>query len=68
MGRDDREAKALMALEQVGLGGQAQSYPSQLSGGMQRRVGIARGLVTDAEILLMDEPFGALDPLIRREM
>src|SRR5690606_23103720 len=65
---DDRNAKALKALEQVGLASWADSKPADLSGGMQQRVGLARGLATDPEILLMDEPFGALDPLIRREM
>ncbi len=67
-GAASRRAKALAALEQVGLAAYADSYPDELSGGMQQRVGLARGLATDPQILLMDEPFGALDPLIRREM
>lgn len=67
-GEANRREKALAALEQVGLAAYADSMPDELSGGMQQRVGLARGLATDPEILLMDEPFGALDPLIRREM
>jgi glycine betaine/proline transport system ATP-binding protein len=55
-------------IEVVGLTGYEDQYPSQLSGGMQQRVGLARALATDADILLMDEAFSALDPLIRREM
>lgn len=63
-----RRARALEVLEQVGLAPWADSLPSDLSGGMQQRVGLARGLAAEPDILLMDEPFGALDPLIRREM
>jgi len=63
-----RRARALAALEQVGLAAWADSYPADLSGGMQQRVGLARGLATEPQILLMDEPFGALDPLIRKGM
>ena len=63
-----REARALQALEQVGLEAWAASMPEELSGGMQQRVGLARGLAVDPDILLMDEAFSALDPLIRTEM
>lgn len=66
--RKDRREKALTALELVGLSAWADSVPSQLSGGMQQRVGIARGLANDPDVLLMDEAFSALDPLIRKEM
>jgi len=64
----EREARARHWLEQVGLSGFEKQLPRQLSGGMQQRVGLARALATDADILLMDEAFSALDPLIRREM
>ena len=64
----ERRERALRALEQVGLSAWADSLPAELSGGMQQRVGLARGLATGPQVLLMDEPFGALDPLIRREM
>ena len=63
-----RREKALATLERVGLQQWADYRPAALSGGMQQRVGLARAIATDAEILLMDEPFSALDPLIRREM
>lgn len=63
-----RRERAKEALEQVGLSGWEDSYPAQLSGGMQQRVGLARGLAVDPDILLMDEAFSALDPLIRTEM
>jgi glycine betaine/proline transport system ATP-binding protein len=63
-----RNKQADTWIETVGLAGYAQAYPEQLSGGMQQRVGLARAFCTDPEILLMDEPFSALDPLIRREM
>jgi len=64
----DRREKAMQALEIVGLKGYEHQLPSQLSGGMQQRVGLARALASDTDILLMDEAFSALDPLIRKDM
>ncbi|PKO60191.1 MAG: proline/glycine betaine ABC transporter ATP-binding protein ProV [Betaproteobacteria bacterium HGW-Betaproteobacteria-13] len=65
---DKRNERAMVALEQVGLAQWAASYPDELSGGMQQRVGLARALTNDPSVLLMDEAFSALDPLIRAEM
>jgi glycine betaine/proline transport system ATP-binding protein len=65
---DKRNRSALSALERVGLDTYAESYPDELSGGMKQRVGLARALACDPDILLMDEAFSALDPLIRTEM
>jgi glycine betaine/proline transport system ATP-binding protein len=66
--RAERERRATEWVETVGLAGYEKHYPAELSGGMQQRVGLARALCADAEILLMDEAFSALDPLIRGQM
>jgi glycine betaine/proline transport system ATP-binding protein len=67
-GKDEMHERSQKWIDRVGLSGFENNYPAQLSGGMQQRVGLARALATDAEILLMDEAFSALDPLIRNDM
>ena len=66
--KDERHQQALEAIETVGLKGWEYYLPSEMSGGMQQRIGLARALAANSEVLLMDEPFSGLDPLIRREM
>ena len=65
---DERDRTAMEKIEAVGLNGFENQFPNQLSGGMQQRVGLARALATDSDIMLMDEAFSALDPLIRSDM
>jgi glycine betaine/proline transport system ATP-binding protein len=68
VGRAQRHRRAAEVLDLVGLTGRENAYPDQLSGGMQQRVGLGRALAVDPDILFFDEPFSALDPMIRRDM
>jgi len=67
-GRGDRRTRAQEMVDLVGLSGYENNFPDQLSGGMQQRVGLARALAADPDVMMFDEPFSALDPLIRRDM
>ena len=68
MEKEERLRAASEAIETVGLKGWEDYYPREMSGGMQQRIGLARALAVNPDVLLMDEPFSGLDPLIRREM
>ena len=68
MGRSERHERAQRVIDLVGLGGREHHFPRELSGGQQQRVGIARSLAVEPDIWFLDEPFSALDPLIRHEM
>ena len=68
VGKQERQARAHEVLRLVGLEDVANQFPDQLSGGMQQRVGVARAFAANPEVMLYDEPFSALDPLIRRDM